>query len=107
MDADQQPKCREFERVPTRISVELSLKYEGWEVKQSASIVDLSRGGLRIRTDPALDEGQVVYVYSEASVLPSRYYRVVWARAEGLGLPCEVGLEPLPQVAMHGQSRSA
>jgi hypothetical protein len=52
MDADQQPERRRFKRVPNRISVTLALKYEGWEFQQSVCTVDLSRGGLRIRTEP-------------------------------------------------------
>ena len=58
MDADRRRERRLFERVPTKIFVTLALKYQGWESQQSARAVDISRGGLRIRTEPALDEGQ-------------------------------------------------
>jgi hypothetical protein len=98
MDADKQPERRRFERVPSRIAVTLALKYEGWEFQQSACTVDLSRGGLRIRTEPALDEGQVVYLSSDAGVLHSRYCRVVWVRAGRPEQQCEAGLEFLPRL---------
>ena len=98
MDADQQPERRRFERVPSRISVTLALKYEGWEFQQSACTVDLSRGSLRIRTEPALDEGQVVYSFSDAGVLLSRNCRVVWVRAGRSEQQCEAGLEFLPRL---------
>ena len=98
MDADQQPERRRFERVPNRISVTLALKYEGWEFQQSACTVDLSRGGLRIRTEPALDEGQVVYLFSDAGVLPPRYCRVVWVRAGRPEQQYDAGLEFPPRL---------
>jgi hypothetical protein len=107
MDAEQQPERRRFERIPSRISVMLALKFEGWEFQQSACAVDLSRGGLRIRTEPALNQGQVVYLFSDAGVLHPRYYRVVWVRTEGPDPLCEVGLELLPHLATRGQSRNA
>ncbi len=98
MDADQQPERRRFERVPSRISVTLALKYEGWEFQQSACTVDLSRGGLRIRTEPALGEGQVVCLFSDAAALQPRYCRVVWVRAGRPEQQCEAGLEFLPRL---------
>ena len=96
MDADQQPERRRFERIPSRISVMLALKYKDGEFQQRTRTVDLSSGGLRIRTEPALNEGQVVYLFSDAGVLHPRYCRVVWVRTEGSDRPCEAGLELLP-----------
>ena len=98
MDADHQPERRRFERVPSQISVTLALKYEGWEFQQSACTVDLSRSGLRIRTEPTLDEGRVVYLFSDAGALLSRNCRVVWVRAGRPEQQCEAGLEFLPRL---------
>jgi len=98
MDADQQPERRRFERVPNRISVTLALICEGWEFQQSACTVDLSRGGRRIRTEPALDEEQVVYLFSDAGVLHPRYCRVVWLRAGRPEQQGDAGIEFPPRL---------
>ena len=107
MDAEQQPERRRFERIPNRISVMLALKFEGWEFQQSACTVDLSSRGLRIRTEPPLNQGQVAYLFSDAGVLHPRYCYVVWVRTEGSDPLCEVGLELLPHLAARGHSRNA
>jgi hypothetical protein len=96
-----------FERVPSRIPVMLILKHLGWEFQHSAWRVDLPSGGLRIRTEPALNEGQVVYLFSDEGVLRPRYCRVVWVPTEGSDRPCEAGLELLPPWATCGESREA
>jgi hypothetical protein len=93
MDADQRPERRRFERVLSRIPVTLALKYQGWEFQQSACTVDLSRGGLRIRTEPALNEGDGIYFFSNEGVLRPGRCRVVWVRTEGPDGLCEAGLE--------------
>jgi hypothetical protein len=85
----------------------LALKYQGWEFQQSACTVDLSRGGLRIRTEPALNEGHGVYFFSDEGVLRPGYCRVVWVRTEGSDRLCEAGLELLSHLATRGQSRNA
>ncbi len=98
MDADRRRERRLFERVPTKIFVTLALKYQGWEFQQSARAVDISRGGLRIRTEPALDEGQGVYLFSDAGLWHPRSCRVVWVRAARPEQQCEAGLEFLPRL---------
>ena len=87
--------------------VMLILKHLGWEFQHSAWRVDLPSGGLRIRTEPALNEGQVVYLFSDEGVLRPRYCRVVWVPTEGSDRPCEAGLELLPPWATCGESREA
>ena len=95
MDADRRRERRLFERVPTRIFVMLALKYQGWEFQQSACAVDISSGGLRIRTKPALNEGHGIYCFSNEGVLHPGYCRVTWVRVEGPDGLCEAGLELL------------
>ena len=89
MDADRRRERRLFERVPTRIFVTLALKYQGWEFQQSARAVDISRGGLRIRTEPSLNAGQGVYLFSDAGLWHPRSCRVVWVRAGRPEQQCE------------------
>ena len=107
MDADQRPERRRFERVPSRISATLALKYQGWEFQQDACTVDTSRGGLRIRTEPALNEGDEIYFSSDGGVLPPGFCRVVCVRTEGSDGLCEAGLELLPRLALLGQCPNA
>jgi hypothetical protein len=98
MDANRRRERRGFERVPTRIFVTLALKYQGWEFQQGARAVDISRGGLRIRTELALDEGQGVYLFSDAGLWHPRSCRVAWVRAGRPEQPCEAGLEFLSRL---------
>jgi exoribonuclease II len=98
MDADRRRERRLFERVPTRIFVTLALKNQGWEFQQNARAVDISRGGLRIRTEPPLDEGQGVYLFSDAGLWHPRSCRVVWVRAGRPEQQCEAGLEFLSRL---------
>ena len=96
MGADQRPERRRFERVSSRISLTLALKYQDWEFQQGAFTVDISRGGLRIRTEPALNEGHGIYFFPDEGVLRPGYCRVVWVCTEGSDGLCEAGLELLP-----------
>jgi hypothetical protein len=107
MDVDQRPERRRFERVPSRIPVTLALNYQGWEFQQSACTVDLSRGGVRTRTEPPLNEGHGIYFFSDEGVLRPGCCRVVWVRTEGSDGLCEAGLELLSHLAARGQRRNA
>ena len=78
MDADQRPERRRSERIPSRIPITLALKYQDWEFQQSACAVDISSRGLRIRTEPALNEGHGIYFFSDEGVLHPGYCRVAW-----------------------------
>jgi len=107
MDADQRPERRRSERISCRIPITLALKYQDWEFQQSAYAVDVSSGGLRIWTEPALNEGHGIYFFSNERVLHPGFCRVAWARTEGSDGLCEAGLELLPQLALRGRSRNA
>ena len=107
MDVDQQPERRRSERVPSRIPITLALKYQDWEFQQSACAVDISREGLRIRTEPALNEGHGIYFFSNEGIMYPGCCRVVWVRTEGSDGMCEAGLELLPQLASCGRSHNA
>jgi hypothetical protein len=50
-------------------------------------------GASESELSPALDEGQVVYLFSDAGVLHPRYCRVIWVRAGRPEQQCEAGLE--------------
>jgi hypothetical protein len=76
MDADQPPERGRSERDPSRIPITLALKYQDWEFQQSAC-TDISSGGLRIRTEPALNEGHGIYFFSNEGILHPGYCRVV------------------------------
>jgi hypothetical protein len=104
MDADQRPERRRSERISSRTPIPLALKYQDWEFQQSACAVDVSSGGLRIRTEPALNEGHGISFFSDEGVLHPGYCRVAWVRVEGSDGPCEAGLELLPQLASRDQS---
>ena len=106
MDADQRPERRRSERAPSRIPITLALKYQDWEFQQGAWTVDISSGGLRIRTGPALNEGHGIYFYSNEGLLHPGFCRVVWVRTEGSDGLCEAGLELLPLLASRHQSHN-
>jgi hypothetical protein len=71
---------RQFRRKTERIPITLLFKEQGQEFERSASTVDLSEQGLRVRTSADLSEGQIVYVVSSRGYSPLGYCRVVWVR---------------------------
>ena len=71
---------RRFRRRTERIPVTLLLKDQGREFERSASTVDLSESGLRVRTRAELSEGQIVYVLVGGGYSRLGYCRVVWVR---------------------------
>ena len=71
---------RRFRRKTERIPVTLLMKDRGREFERSASTVDLSESGLRVRTAAELSEGQIVYVLASRGYSPLGYCRVVWVR---------------------------
>jgi hypothetical protein len=71
---------RQFRRKTERIPITLLMKNQGLEFERSASTVDLSEQGLRVRTSADLSQGQIVYVMSSRGYSPFGYCRVVWVR---------------------------
>lgn len=64
-----------------------------------AGVVDISHGGLKVRTGPALIPGRLVHVFVEGKPKPFAYCRVVWVQTHGSALPSEAGLEILEQLS--------
>ena len=91
--------ARRFERTCARFPVDLVASGREGGVQTSASVVDLSLGGLRIQTGPALIPGRLLYVFREGQTHPFAYCRVVWAHTHGSDLPSEAGLEILQQIS--------
>jgi len=84
---------RRSRRKTERIPVTLMLKDQGREFERSASTVDFSDEGLRVRTAAPLSEGQIVYVLASRGFIPLGYCRVVWVRETNLQRPNEAGLK--------------
>ena len=84
---------RRSRRKTERMPVTLLMKNQGQEFERSASTVDLSEQGLRVRTTAALSEGQIVYVLSSRGYSPLGYCRVVWVRESDQARRNEVGLK--------------
>jgi PilZ domain len=71
---------RRFRRKTERIPITLLMKNQGLEFQRTASTVDFSEQGLRVRTTAELSEGQIVYVLASRGFAPLGYCRVVWVR---------------------------
>jgi hypothetical protein len=84
---------RRFRRKTERVPVTLLLKDQGQEFERSASTVDTSQAGLRVRTMAGLSEGQIVYVLSSRGYSPLGYCRVVWVRETDHNRRHEAGLK--------------
>ena len=95
---DVPPTTRRSERIFVSMPITLRLEPETAQVTHSASTVDLSEMGARVRTDAPLAPGQALEVIpSEAgSAVPSR---VVWVGPAGSAWAGEAGLEFLQSLS--------
>ncbi len=97
METYERSLRRRFERVKCDMHLTMLVRLQGWDAEQYATALDLSTGGARILTMPAINEGQAVYLFSKSAGLSSRYARVVWVQAQRSDGACEAGLEFLPR----------
>lgn len=65
----------------------------------ASGLVDVSQGGLRVRTDSPLIAGGLVRVFVQGKANPFASCRVIWTRTHGGALSSEAGLEILEQLA--------
>lgn len=102
--------ARRFQRSYIRFPVDLvSFGSEG-SFQVSASVMDLSQGGLRVHTGPPLIAGRFIHVFHGRESSPFAFCRVVWTETHGGALPSQAGLEILQRLAnlpgMHLNTRS-
>jgi Tfp pilus assembly protein PilZ len=72
------PIARRSERIVTSFPVKLLTDVNGQRRQHSAHTLDISKGGVRVRTDAALEPGRTVTIILESEhVFPLRG-RVVW-----------------------------
>lgn len=97
--------ARRFQRTYARVPVDLVSTLGANNFEQPGSIMDVSRGGLRVQTGPRLTPGQYLHVFLSGQVRPYARCRVVWAQTHGGALPSEAGLEILEHAPWHPVSR--
>ncbi len=84
---------RRSRRKTERFPITLLMKDQGREFERSASTVDHSEKGLRVRTAVPLSEGQIVYVLTSRGFSPLGYCQVVWVRETNPARQSEAGLK--------------
>jgi PilZ domain len=87
--------ARRFNRRYARVPADLVSMVGSNQYEEAGSIIDFSRGGLRVQTGPRLVTGQVLHLLLEGQAKPFACCRVVWAQTHGGALPSEAGLEIL------------
>lgn len=97
--------ARRFQRTQARVPVDLVSPPGANAFEQPGSIMDVSRGGLRVQTGPRLTPGQHLHVFLAGQMRPYARCRVVWAQTHGEALPSEAGLEILERAPWHPISR--
>jgi PilZ domain len=103
---ERQPLPRRYDRSYARIPVELIAMSGENQDGQMGSVMDLSKGGLRVQTRPSLIRGQLLEVFLRGVTQPYAVCRVVWSHTQGSDLPCEAGLEILPEPPSAGDCDS-
>ena len=88
---------RLYERSYARIPVELHATSPEGTFGQFGSIMDLSKGGLRVQTRDSLACGQRVEVFLKGVAKPYAFCQVAWAHPQSGLLPSEAGLEFLAE----------
>jgi Tfp pilus assembly protein PilZ len=91
--------ARRSERVVTSLPVKLLTDANGQRLEYSAHTLDISEGGVGIRTDAPLMPGQKVAIILECEHVPPLRSRVVWVNRRETGQEIDAGLEFLPGVS--------
>lgn len=97
--------ARRFQRTSTRVPVDLVSAAGTDKFEQPGSIMDVSRGGLRVQTGPRLTPGQFLHVFLAGRARPFARCRVVWAQTHGDALPSVAGLEIVENASWHSTPR--
>jgi hypothetical protein len=84
---------RRYDRSYVRAPVDLVGVSGSGCFEEPGSVMDLSKGGLRIQTGRRLTRGQVLDVFLRGVTKPYASCRVVWTLTRGDALPSESGLE--------------
>ena len=74
---------RQSERIPATIPISLLVESERFKVEHSASTINLSVGGLRVRAPLALVPGETVGIITQGDSRHALSTRVVWAQRVG------------------------
>lgn len=93
---ENRPAIRRYDRLYVRLPVSLLSISPSGPVEQIGSVMDLSKGGLRIQTSCVLPQGQYLEVSLRGADKPYATCRVVWSHTRGSALPSEAGLEIFP-----------
>ncbi len=84
---------RRHERSYVRLPVNLVGILPSGRFEQMGSVLDISKGGLRVETGRSLSPGQMLDVFLRGITTPYASCRVVWTHTRGGALPSEAGLE--------------
>jgi PilZ domain len=97
---EEQSMSRRYERSYVRLPVELVGISASGSFEQPGSVMDLSKGGLRVQSSRRLTRGQILQVFLRGVRKPYALCKVVWTRTSGGALPSDAGLEiqELPDV---------
>ena len=92
---ESQPMPRRYDRSYARIPIELMTASGGDRDGYLGSVMDISKGGLKVQTRESLICGQMMEVFLRGVTRSYAVCRVVWSHPQGNALPSEAGLEIL------------
>jgi Tfp pilus assembly protein PilZ len=90
------PIARRSERIVTSLPVKLLTDVNGQRGEHVAYTLDISKGGVGIRTDAPLEPGQKVATILESEHVPPLRCRVVWVSRSKTEQEIDAGLEFQP-----------
>jgi hypothetical protein len=93
MATNSSANLRRWEREPAAISISLVLKGESFRTDESATTVDVSLRGMKVRTRFSLVPGEWVGVVPKGEFPHAIPARVVWVREEASSQWMFAGLE--------------
>ena len=86
MNIQTELHTRRSERTNRAIPIRIALKSHGRDSMLMVKTVNISRHGIRVRTNLLLEPGQAIYAKPMGGNLPSGYCRVIWSREGEAGL---------------------
>jgi len=96
MQTDAHANVRRSERETATIPISLVKKAEDFRVDDSATTINISLCGMRVRTALTLVPGEWIGVVAKGEFPHAVPSRVVWVRVEDPGLWTLAGIEFLP-----------
>ncbi len=103
---DRETMTRHFDRSCTELPLELVATSGVVKIRQPASSIDVSKGGLKVRTRPVLVPGQQFEVFLRGVIKHYAVCKVVWAHTRGRNLPSVAGLEIVEESPPEEESAS-